>query len=109
MSSDIVPDRHSRRAVADVNRIPSLVSLAVDALVRNPDVLTKPGVLRSLGEHCAGILLASLIRQGRLTYDLARAFQESEHASIVTAISGLDLFAALSAHPNKFDACRATR
>lgn len=87
--------------------VPSLVSLAVDALARNPHVfLSQPGSLGALGERLASLLLVAIAKRGGLTYDICAAFATSGHASVAAAVAELDLLAGLGATPSKFDACR---
>ena len=87
--------------------VPSLVSLAIDALARNPHVfLAQPGSLSALGERLASLLLLSIAKRGGLTYEICTAFSASGHASVVAAVGELDLLAGLGATPSKYEACR---
>ena len=87
--------------------VPSLTSLALDALARNPRVfLSQPGALHSLGERLAAQLLAAIAKRGGLTFEICAAFAASGHESVRAAVAELDLLAGLGATPSKHDSCR---
>ena len=85
--------------------VPSLSTLALDALAANPDLIYD---LRGTAEHLAVALLFRIMQAGRLDYRLACVFRDAGHAPITEAINGTDPLAGIPTHNalNSAKGCR---
>jgi hypothetical protein len=75
------------------SRVPKLVNLCLDRLANNLDTLHDVSAIRD--EALCAALLHRIIARGKLTFRLARIFQQCGHADIEEALETANLFDAL--------------
>jgi hypothetical protein len=75
--------------------LPTLQFLAADAISDQPALLlANPHAVKALSEESCGLVFVLICRKLKLTFELARLFDDCHHESISNVLRQLDLSAA---------------